>query len=112
MTREQLDQYADQIRSMSDDDLVRQVVRIGQPGNSVLTEAQLRSSQRILCSVEEFRRASEQHGSMMTRLTVVILLLAVVQAGAVVLPLTGCGTAPATVAPDINGTTSPPAPPD
>lgn len=39
MTREQLNQYADQIRSMSDDDLVRQAVRIGQPGNSVLTEA-------------------------------------------------------------------------
>ena len=91
MTRE-IDQYADQLKRMSDEELVRQVVRLGQPGNSVLTEAQLRSSQRLLRSVEEFRQTSEQQGTRMTCLTRVILFFAVVQAVVVVLQVAGCGT--------------------
>ena len=70
---------AAELRQVSDDKLVDQIVESGQPGNSALAEMQRRTSERLVRAVRDFDNVSTRQANRMTYLTICIGVLALLQ---------------------------------
>ena len=70
---------AAELRQMSDDKLVDQIVESGQTGNSTLAEMQRRTSDRLVSAVRNFDKASTRQANRMTWLTICIGVVAILQ---------------------------------